>query len=177
MRYTNNRGQLAGQSCGCGIHRPTPSFSKNPAYHPIDSPKGQLNIGLLARIAGLPPLASGFEEQNRPCYPGIQRLDPICQGDRNELVDGITDVCGQTRALATDRSAVMEKLSFDYSDSDPPQAQAMVHDAVRSMLAQPGYAGKVQVFRQGTPAQFWDGLRSRLDATLVFLLHDLVKKP
>lgn len=81
------------------------------------------------------------------------------------------------RALATDRSAVMEKLSFDYSDSDPPQAQAMVHDAVRSMLAQPGYAGKVQVFRQPTPAQFWDGLRSRLDASLVFLLHDLVKKP
>jgi len=81
------------------------------------------------------------------------------------------------RALATDRSAVLEKLSFDYSDSDPPQAQAMVHDAVRSALALPGYAGKVQIFRQGTPAQLWDGLRSRLDASLVFLLHDLVKRP
>lgn len=81
------------------------------------------------------------------------------------------------RALAADRSAVLTKLSFDYSDSDPPQAQAMVHDAVRAMLAQPGYAGKVQIFRQGTPAQFWDGLRSRLDASLIFLLHDLVKKP
>ncbi len=81
------------------------------------------------------------------------------------------------RALATDRSAVMEKLSFDYSDSDPPQAQAQVHDAVRAALSQPGYAGKVQITRQGTPAQFWDGLRSRLDATLIFLLHDLVKKP
>ena len=82
------------------------------------------------------------------------------------------------RALATDKSAVMERLSFDYSDSDPPQAQAMVHDAVRAALSQPGYSGKVQVARQGAPAaQVWDGLRSRLDASLIFLLRDLVKLP
>lgn len=82
------------------------------------------------------------------------------------------------RALATDKSAVMERLSFDYSDSDPPQAQGVVHDAVRAALSQPGYSGKVQFARQGAPAaQFWDGLRGRLDTSLIFLLRDLVKLP
>lgn len=82
------------------------------------------------------------------------------------------------KALGTDKSAVMERLSFDYSDSDPPQAQAMVHDAVRAALSQPGYLGKVQISRQGSAmGQYWDGLRSRLDASLIFLLRDLVKLP
>jgi enterochelin esterase-like enzyme len=82
------------------------------------------------------------------------------------------------RALATDKSATIDRLSFDYSDSDSAQAQAMVHDAVRAALSQAGYAGKVQITRQGTATtQLWDGLRSRLDGSLIFLLRDLVKLP
>jgi hypothetical protein len=81
-------------------------------------------------------------------------------------------------ALGVDMSQYLERLSLDYSDSDPPQAQGMVQDAVHSALSQSGYTGKVQLNRQSTTtSQLWDGLRSRLDDTLTFLLRDLVKHP
>ena len=80
------------------------------------------------------------------------------------------------RALGSDRSGVMERLSLDYCDGDSAQAQATVHDAVKAALSQGGYLGKVQITRQGAATgALWDGLRSRLDASLIFLLHDLVK--
>jgi hypothetical protein len=77
------------------------------------------------------------------------------------------------KLLQTDVSARLERIAFDYSDADCPQAQ--IHDSsVRSALSAPGYAGKVQFYRSTTSSSDpWDSLRLRAEQSLPFLLRDL----
>lgn len=77
------------------------------------------------------------------------------------------------KLMATDVSGRIERLAFDYSDIDHPQAQ--VHDsALRTALSAPGYIGKIQYFKAtATAVDIWDSLRQRAEQSLPFLLRDL----
>ncbi len=77
------------------------------------------------------------------------------------------------KLLQTDVSARVERLAFDYSDVDHPQAQ--VHDsAVRAALSAPAYISKVQFYRStANGSDPWDSLRTRAEQSLPFLLRDL----
>jgi hypothetical protein len=77
------------------------------------------------------------------------------------------------KLLQTDAVARVERLTFDYSDVDHPQAQ--VHDStIRPALSAPGYLSKVQFVRStAMPADPWESLRLRAEQSLPFLLRDL----
>lgn len=74
--------------------------------------------------------------------------------------------------LTSDRSASLKKLSLDWADMD--QFQVAANDQLRTVL---GTAYKVRFSKQAVPLNLpnpdvWDNWRSRLDATLTFLLND-----
>lgn len=74
--------------------------------------------------------------------------------------------------LKRDASPPVPKLAVDWSDGD--QYQAQVHDALKTAWSKPGYAGKVLFTKQDPlPAAFWDGLRTRAESSVTFLLSDL----
>lgn len=77
------------------------------------------------------------------------------------------------KLIQSDISARIERIAFDYSDADSPQAQ--VHDsALRTALISPGYVGKVQFYRSSaSSADPWDSLRLRAEQSIPFLLRDL----
>jgi len=82
------------------------------------------------------------------------------------------------RLLAKKPSPRIQRLSFDWSDADHPQAQTSVHEAARAALTTANFAGKVQFAKQASPLPMpWDSLRERLDNSLVFLMGDLTPQP
>ena len=80
--------------------------------------------------------------------------------------------------LRDDRSAVMKRLSFDWAVDD--SFQVGVNDTlIRQALSADGYKDKVRFYRQDMPPLLpsaWDVWRSRLEATLTYLLGDLGNK-
>ena len=78
------------------------------------------------------------------------------------------------KMMQTDVSARIERLTFDYTDGDHPQAQ--LHDTVlRPLLSSPGYLSRVQFYRgAATTADPWESLRTRAEQSLPFLLRDLM---
>jgi hypothetical protein len=78
----------------------------------------------------------------------------------------------------TDRSQVIERLSFDWADGDQFQV-GPAHEITlkRHFEATPAYKDKVQFIRQSEPLPLpsptvWDNWRSRLEQSLIFLLKD-----
>ncbi len=75
--------------------------------------------------------------------------------------------------LARDRSAQLQRAAFDWTDGDLYQVQAT--DGLRPLFALPGYAGKLQFYRQlGQGLDFWESLRQRALGSLSFALSDIV---
>ncbi len=100
-------------------------------------------------------------------------LRAMSQGGRFGWGDPMRVNSPYLKLLASDVSARIERLAFDYADIDHPQAQ--VHDsALRTALSAPGYLSKTQFFRStATAVDTWDSLRQRAEQSLPFLLRDL----
>ena len=75
--------------------------------------------------------------------------------------------------LSRDRSAQLSRAAFDWADGDLYQAQAT--DGLRTVLTAPGYAGKLQFYRQLSQGlDFWESLRQRALGSLSFALSDII---
>ena len=75
--------------------------------------------------------------------------------------------------LSHDRSAQLSRAAFDWTDGDLYQAQAT--DGLRTVLIAPGYAGKLQFYRQLSQGlDFWESLRQRALGSLSFALSDII---
>jgi hypothetical protein len=75
--------------------------------------------------------------------------------------------------LARDRSAQLQRAAFDWTDGDLYQVQAT--EGLRPLFALPGYAGKLQFYRQlGQGLDFWESLRQRALGSLSFALSDII---
>lgn len=75
--------------------------------------------------------------------------------------------------LDNDRSSQLARAALDWTDGDLYQVQAT--DELRPLFAKPGYAGKLQFYRQlSLGMEFWESLRQRALGSLSFALSDII---